>query len=104
AALADDVPSGTYDFALYRWTKTGIRPDEVLVPVTSDRRVEESLLRLLELATDADGTADPDLIDREALDAYHHSKWIDAHASYVSEHRRLIEHRIQSLTVSHRPR
>ena len=46
----------------------------------------------------------PDLAECDALDARHHSKWSDAQANHIAENRELAEHRIQSLTVSHRAR
>lgn len=104
AALRDEVAPGTYQFALYRWTKHGIRPDEVLVPVSSDVQLEASLLALLQSATDTDPAPLPDAAASDALDLRHHSKWTEAQDIHIAENRQLIEHRIQSLTVSHRAR
>ena len=59
---------------------------------------------MLQSATDTAAAALPDATARDALDARHHSKWIQAHADHVAENRQLVEHRIQSLSVSHRAR
>jgi ATP-dependent helicase HepA len=99
-----ELPVGTSDFALYRWTKHGIKPDEVLVPVASDVQLEAALLTLLQSSSDADAPRLPDADACEALDARHHSKWAAARASHVAANRQLVEHRIQSLTVSHEVR
>src|SRR5207249_4408398 len=57
AAPSNDVAPGTYEFALYRWTKHGIRPDESLVPVMTNPQLEERLLALLQSATDTGAAA-----------------------------------------------
>jgi superfamily II DNA or RNA helicase/uncharacterized protein YuzE len=104
AVVSRDLPVGTSQFALYRWTKHGIKPDEVLVPVASDVQLEASLLTLLESASDADDARLPDAAACDALDARHHSKWVEARANHIAANRQLAEHRIQSLTVSHEVR
>jgi aminoglycoside phosphotransferase family enzyme len=40
----------------------------------------------------------------DELDDRHHRKWTEARTSHVAGNRQLVEHRIQSLTVSHRAR
>lgn len=104
AAVSNEIPTGTYHFALYRWTKHGIRPDEVLVPVTDSPALEASLMAVLQSALDPGSESVPDSGECEALDARHHAKWTDAQISHIADNRKLVEHRIQSLTVSHRAR
>lgn len=104
AVSSGEISPGTYHFALYRWTKHGIRPDELLVPVTRDVQLEASLLTLLRSAIDAGPARLPDSAECDVLDARHHSKWTQAQASHIAANRQLVEHRIQSLTVSHRAR
>jgi superfamily II DNA or RNA helicase len=104
AAQSDKLAPGTHCFALYRWTKYGIRPDELLVPVADNPEFEESLLALLPLAFDLSDTSLPDAAECDALDARHYSKWTASQADHIAENRQLVEHRIQSLTVSHRAR
>ena len=100
----DDLPLGDYPFAVYRWSKRGIRPDESLVAVSSDPAVEASLFSALRDATDTDSPLLPEQIVFDRLDARHHRKWFKERANHVYENRLLVEHRIQSLTVSHRAR
>lgn len=104
AARSSEVTTGTYEFALYRWTMRGIKPDESLVSVATNPQIEDRLLALLQSATNADSPALPDVIERDALDERHYGKWRQAHADHIAENRRLVEHRIQSLSVSHRAR
>ena len=101
---SESVASGEYQFGVYRWTRQGVKQDEVLVPVASDPAVEEKLFALLQTAVTR-GSADlPDHTAFDALDAQHHSKWAAAQADHIAENRQQVEYRIQSLTVSHKAR
>jgi ATP-dependent helicase HepA len=99
-----DTPAGNYDFGLFRWKKHGVRLDEVLVPVASSPEIENALLTWLQAATDADEATLPSEASIGSLDAQHHAKWIAAQANHIAENRQQVEHRIQSLRVSHRAR
>lgn len=104
AVQSSEVPPGDYRFAIYRWKKRGVKVDESLAPIASDPTVENILLTLLQSATETDGDTlfSPDEFDD--LDSLHHRKWRDAQADHINENRQQVEHRIQSLTVSHRAR
>lgn len=99
-----EVPPGTYHFALYRWAKHGVRPDETLVAVADEPRLEAILMELLRSAGQSGSVQLPDATACDALDARHHGKWAEAQANHIAENRERVEHRIQSLTVSHRAR
>lgn len=103
-AHCPEVPAGTHHFAIYRWRMTGVKPDESLVPITSDPRLSGQLLRLLSQATDTSSPQPPSNADLEALDVEHHSIWSRAQADHIARTKELIEHRIQSLSTSHRAR
>ena len=104
AVQSTTLPSGDYHFALYRWRKQGVRTDEVLVPVASSEEIEDALLTLLRETTNAEQSMPPSEASVEELDSQHHRKWIAAQAGHIAENRRQVEHRIQSLRVSHRAR
>jgi len=70
----------------------------------SNPQLEERLLAVLQSATDRGVEALPDAVEHDALDARHHNKWAQARADHIAENRQLVEHRIQSLSVSHRGR
>lgn len=103
-AMSNEIRPGTHHFALYRWRKQGVKPDELLVPVANDQSLEESLLALLQAADDPEPPQRGDTINCDALDVRHHSKWTEAQANHIAENRQFVEHRLQSLTVSHRAR
>lgn len=102
--LTQEVPPGKYLFGIFRWTKYGIKQDEVMVPVSSDPIAEEILFQLLQTATSQVDSDLPDNYEFESLDSQHHSKWTTAQANHIAENRQQVEFRIQSLTVSHRAR
>lgn len=104
AAQSAAVGPGRYDFALYRWVKHGIKPEESLVAVASDQQAEAALFDLLKAALGADAEALPNKAALDSLDARHHAKWSAAQANHLAQNRELAEHRIQSLTASHRAR
>ena len=99
-----DVPAGVYHFALYRWAKHGVKPDEQLVAVADHPSLEASLLTLLQSAGEPSFEPLPNAAELEALDARHYQRWTDAQANHIAENRQLVDHRIQSLTASHRAR
>ena len=103
-AKSKEISPGTHHFALYRWTKHGIKLDELLVAVAVDPQLEALLLDLLQSAEDTDQVPLPEVAACDALDARHHSKWTEAHANHSADNRQLVEHRMHSLTISHRAR
>jgi hypothetical protein len=101
---SSEVPAGTYCFAVYRWKKHGVKLDEVLVPVAAVPAVENALLALIHTATEAQSVSLPPQTEFDALDAQHHAKWTAAQANHIAANRQMVEHRVQSLTVSHQAR
>ena len=104
AARSENLPSGSHHFALYRWTKHGVRPDELLVMVADDPKLEDVLFTLLQSASVPSSAPLPDTVARNALDARHHVKWREAQANHIADNEQLVAHRVQSLTASHRAR
>ena len=76
----------------------------MLVPVADDQALEASLMALLQTARDSTSQTLPNREDWDDLDTRHHAKWVDAHNNHLAQNRKLVEHRIQSLAVSHRAR
>ena len=102
--ISDGLPRGEHRFALYRWAKHGIRPDEELVIVADEPAIERQLMALLPHARQTMGEGPVTMSDFDDLDGLHHAKWVAAQADHVALNQQLAEHRIQSLTVSHRAR
>ncbi len=104
AAATTDVPSGNYQFAIYRWSKVGVKHDEALIAVAEDSTLEARFFELLAVAQTADASASLAAEDFDKLDARHHEKWALAQANHVAMNRQLVEFRKQSLTASHAAR
>lgn len=102
--VTDGLPAGEYRFALYRWRKSGIKSDEELVVVANDPAVEAALMNVLHKAVDPIESHPVPSQDFDDLDSLHHAKWAAAQADHIARNRELAEHRVQSLTVSHRTR
>ncbi|MCY4309701.1 MAG: helicase-related protein, partial [Rhodospirillaceae bacterium] len=97
------VPKGDYPFAVYQWRKVGVRPDDSLVAVASDSKLDGTVMSLLEKAADAPAET-PDAAEIDALDERHHELWRAARANHMAENRDLVQYREQSFTVSHQAR
>jgi hypothetical protein len=76
----------------------------MLVPVANDANFETILLSILQRAASHPGGALLSSDERQALDQRHHVKWATAQAAHIADNEQFVEHRIQSLTVSHRAR
>jgi hypothetical protein len=105
-ARSSSIPEGDYVFALYRWVKRGLTVDETIVPISSEREIEKNLMNMLATATVASiedhRALSPKQLDD--LEMQHHFQWTRARADHIVETRHQVEHRVQSLTVSHRAR
>lgn len=98
-----DLPLGEHHFALYRWNKRGVRPDEALVAVATEPAIEAFLLSALSLASDAD-IAPPTNEECDVLDGIHYHRWAAAQADHIESNKRQVEQLVQSLEISHRAR
>jgi ATP-dependent helicase HepA len=102
--VSDVLPVGSHRFALYRWRKFGIKPDEELVTVADNPAVEVALRSILHTATEPIEPHYAPSHDYDDLDALHHAKWAVAQANHIAQNQELAEHRVQSLTMSHHAR
>ena len=103
-ALHPTLPAGVYPFALYRWTRQGVKKDEELVPVVDQPDVATNLLDLIQVSTDAPHLEIPAQQVWDDLDSVHHHRWLAESTQHADDNRQLVGIRIQSLTASHRAR
>jgi superfamily II DNA or RNA helicase len=103
---SNEVPSGRYKFAIYRWQIYGIREDLILRPVASSEDVTAHLNDLLEKAHEA--PANETIIfnpsEWDDLDVQHYKLWSEARENHRHRTGELAEYRRESLTTSHRAR
>jgi hypothetical protein len=99
-----DLPLGQFPFAIYQWAKHGVRQDEQLVAVAKDEKIEAAVLDALISAGDDSSRKLPEQALFDGLEERHYAKWVEAQANHIEANRRLVEHRVQSLTASHKAR
>ena len=103
---SNEVPPGSYEFAIYQWQFHGIREDLLLRPIASVEIVTTHLASLLERA-EAISTAEPRSGGSPAWDVLneqHHRLWSEARAKHRRRTQELAEYRRESLATSHRAR
>lgn len=99
-----DLPVGKSPFAIYKWSKHGVRQDEQLVAVANHSGIEAAVLGALTTACDDPTRELPDQSVFDALEERHYVKWVEAQANHIETNRQLVQHRVQSLTASHKAR
>lgn len=100
---SEDLPPGQHCFGIYRWQKQGTKPDEMLVAIATEPKIEEKVLTLLQAAQSHDAPL-PAQAEFDALETRHYERWCATRANHIEENRQLVEHRSHSLTVSHAAR
>ena len=103
-ASSESPPAGEYPFALYHWRKVGVQADDRLVAVAAEPELDGAIMLLLAEASDVFSETQADDRALDALDRRHHDEWSTARANHVAENRELVQHRLQSLNVSHQAR
>ena len=103
-ASSETIPPGKYPFALYQWRRVGIRSDDRLVVVTSDPKLEDAMMSLLEKANDEAAGTELEEVAMGRLDGQHYTKWRSARANHIEENMELVRYRQQSLSTSHNAR
>lgn len=104
SAPSPTAPAGDHGFAVYRWRKTGVVQGDEFVAVCSSPEAEGVVLQLLADASDDSGHDRIDDSALKALDGRHHELWRSARERHVADNARIVDHRLQSLEVSHRAR
>lgn len=103
-ATDSSLPEGVHPFAIYRWTRQGVRRDEELIAVSAEASIAAVLFELLQKADSATELSLPSDEILDALDAIHHRKWLEAAAEHTDDNRQLVAVRIESLSASYRAR
>lgn len=106
SVTSDEVPSGSYEFAIYQWRFHGVKEDLVLQPVASIPGVTEHLGTFLESAVDFTGatSAKADTSIWDELDGQHYVLWNEARTKHRQRTQELAAYRRESLSTSHHAR
>jgi ATP-dependent helicase HepA len=100
---SDSIPPGKYQFAVYQWRLTGMRPDARLVAVTPCPVIQTEFFKLLGAADDAQCGALPQS-EHADLDAAHHKLWFEARAKHREDTSATAAFRRESFLASYRVR
>jgi ERCC4-related helicase len=102
----DQIPTGTYPFALYQWQFRGMRDDLAIRAVTQTPELSERLTDLLAQgeSTDLEPNTWLDDVTVAALEDAHYLLWSEAKANHEEWTRTRAQHQQQSLTTSHQSR
>lgn len=103
-SVSPTAPVGEHAFAVYRWTKMGVVARDELIAVCSSPEAEGVVMSLLTEAENDSSSGQIDDSGLDALDRRHHELWHSARGRHVAENARIVDHRLQSLKVSHRAR
>ncbi|WP_255188120.1 DEAD/DEAH box helicase [Methylomonas rapida] len=99
------IQPGYYPYAIYRWQKKGIKEDFTFQPLSTDPRLTEAMLSILEFAQPFDN-ADVGISaqDETELEQHHHRLWLDARAEHIEQVRQQVDSRLNSLKTTHSAR
>ena len=97
-----ELPNGRYPFAVYLWTRSGIREDSQIVCVCPDDSVQHRLPQLLQ---EPQVRFDPGLpldgAETALLESKHHGMWRTARELHIQRTHEIAQYRISSLQASH---
>ncbi len=103
-ASSNDVPAGTYPFAIFHWRMQGVREDVVFKPVSTLPALTDQLVALLAVAIDDPTAAPPNTADLEELETQHYELWVTAKQQHSVKMHEQVAQRRQSLRKSHEAR
>jgi hypothetical protein len=102
---SNELSPGTYPFAIYQWTRKGVREDVLLQPVSREPKLVELFPRLIADAVSCDaGSAIPPTSDFDTLEADQYSLFANARIKHQERERELVAFQKASLETSHRAR
>jgi len=105
AAQSDTVQPGQYPYAIYRWQKKGIKEDFTFQLLSTDPRLTEAMLAILESAqlfSNADVSIS--VQDETELEQHHYRLWVDARAEHIEQVQQHVDSRTNSLKTTHTAR
>ena len=100
----EDVPTGSYEFAIYQWHFHGIKEDLELKPITLNEILIPHLDKLILQAVDHDDPISNNPFSWDDLDEQHYQLWMDALERHRQDTRELVESRRESLSTNHHDR
>jgi ATP-dependent helicase HepA len=104
-AQTDTVQPGRYPYAIYRWQKKGIKEDFTFQPLSTDPRLTEVMLTILETAQPLAYSDTGILVEDETeLEQHHYRLWLNARAEHIEQVQQHVSARMNSLKTTHTAR
>ena len=100
-----ELPPGVYPFAIYQWTRKGLREDVVLQPVSHEPKLVHDFQEIISKAIpcESDVVIPPDS-NFDELEGNHYSMFSRARLRHKERERELVDYQKASLETSHRAR
>ena len=96
------IGSGQYEFQIYAWSYLGLKPDVRLSVVSTDDRIEENLLSILQSAETSDVRVALENDIQSTLQGTHYQKWLAAREHYMQDVREECFYRLDQMNHSFR--
>jgi ATP-dependent helicase HepA len=104
-AQTDTIQPGHYPYAIYRWQKKGVKEDFTFQPLSTDPRLTDAMLSILELAQPlTNANVEISTPDETELEQHHYHLWLDARAEHIEQVRQHVDSRLNSLKTTHTAR
>ena len=97
---SDELPAGTYPFAVYAWQYVGISPKMRIIQVCENETIERELTDIFQNAS-SDASASGDFSARwKALEQKQMQYWTEARKKQIQDTQSIADYRIESLQSS----
>lgn len=103
-SYSDVLPVGRYPFAVYRWSKIGLKDDFTFKTVAMSPELSPSVLGLLEYASENKSGSEISEEEKKTLEHTHYSIWANERASHIEKLESTASARRNSLDTTHRGR
>lgn len=100
-ATSDTAPLGKHYFSLYHWQEIGVRKEDKFVAVTTEKKLDKLVMKLLETADEGVETAEIDKEEMGLLEARHYEIWNKARQQHKEANNDLVKYRRNSQKIFH---
>lgn len=92
----ETIKSGIYPFAIYSWNYSGLKPTTKLIPISSDKSVDEILIDVLSYSNE---NTNIDLVQYQdawdELENLHYKKWLQGRKQYIENNKLESKYRLE---------
>lgn len=100
SASADEIEPGEYPFLIYAWQYVGLRPDIRLIAICDNETVQNSILSVMQYASDYQEQTTNYNAKWNSMDSLHYERWKLRKEEYVNKVREECDYRLEQLALS----